>query len=808
MAQPEKTKNIPTVFIIFGATGDLMTKKIVPALFHLYLKNLLPKMFKIIGFSRRNINTVEFQEHVRKILTEHDGKDAASEEINRFINLFMYQQGNFDEITSYKTLAGTLGLTDKQWNVCSSKLFYLAVPPEYNKIIFEHLKSSGLTIPCGPDEGWTRVIVEKPFGKDLETAENLDSLLGKLFKEEQIFRIDHYLAKEMLQNILSFRFVNNLFEEVWNNKFIERIDIRLLENIGVEKRGAFYDGIGALRDVGQNHLLQMLALTTMEQPLNFDAEEVRSKRNDVISTLMPLNKEEIKKFTFRAQYEGYSGIKGVLDNSKTETYFKTVAYLSSPRWEGVPIVMESGKRLIRKKEIIVTFKHPSPCLCPAGIKEHYKNKVIFSLEPEESIKIQFWSKKPGLEFKMEEKTLKFLYRPMQEKTQYVEEYEKLLLDCITGNQLLFISTSEIKQMWKYIDPIIKEWQQDVITLHNYQPDTEFILKEANITSERLNQKNDLKKEIGIVGLGKMGGNIARRLKDKGWKVIAYNRTSDVTKEYENEGITGAYSFKDLIKNLSKPRTILMMLPAGKPIDDALFSQNGLINIVDNGDFIIDGANSFYEDTVHRSNLAEKQKIHYVDAGISGGPGGARTGASIMVGGKLKDFEYLKPLFDDMATDQGVQFFEGIGAGHFVKMVHNGIEYGMMQSIAEGFNLLKKSPYSLDLKRVAKIYSHGSVIVSRLVTWLIDSYHKYGLELNDVSGSVTHTGEGKWTVDTAKKLGVDVPVIKKSYKFRVESFKKPSYTGKILSALRNQFGGHDINKSQKSHVRQAQGKSKK
>ena len=291
----EQAKNIPTVFIIFGATGDLMAKKIVPALFHLYKKGKFPHLFKVIGVSRRKLTEEEFVNYVHELLIKHSKEKMTSIQIQKFLTYFMYHQGDFEDMASYKSLASRMGIVDGQWNVCSNKLFYLAVPPQYYKGIFEHLSRSGLTIPCGPEEGWTRVIVEKPFGRDSKTAEELDILLGNLFKEEQIYRIDHYLAKEMLQNILTFRFSNNLFENEWNNSFISKINIRTWESIGVEGRGQFYDGVGALRDVGQNHLLQMLALITMDKPLTLEAKDVRKKRAELLSQLEVLSESEIEK---------------------------------------------------------------------------------------------------------------------------------------------------------------------------------------------------------------------------------------------------------------------------------------------------------------------------------------------------------------------------------------------------------------------------------------------------------------------------------------------------------------------------------
>ncbi len=464
------TKNIPTVFIIYGATGDLMGKKIVPALFHLYKKGKFPNLFKIIGVSRRPISEEEFVSYVHDLLVNHSKEKMTNEQIQKFLTYFMYHQGDFEDMNSYKSLAARMGIIDGQWNVCSNKLFYLAVPPQYYKSICEHLSHSGLTIPCGPEEGWTRVIVEKPFGHDLETAEALDVLLGKLFKEEQIYRIDHYLAKEMLQNILTFRFSNNLFENTWSNEHISHINIRTWEAIGAEGRGHFYDSVGALRDVGQNHLLQMLALVTMDRPDSLESEEVRDKRAKLLSHLEVLTDEEVRKTSFRAQYKGYTDIAGVKSDSKKETFFRVHARLNSPRWKGVKIMLEAGKRLPLRKEIEVILKHPEKCFCPTGTP-HFQNKVVFSLEPKEGITIEFRSKRPGLDNAYSTRKLNFVYRKVNQRIQYVEEYEKLLLDCISGNQLLFLSTPEIQSSWGYIDQIIKVWERNEVPLLEYKPDT-------------------------------------------------------------------------------------------------------------------------------------------------------------------------------------------------------------------------------------------------------------------------------------------------------------------------------------------------
>lgn len=785
------TKNIPTVLIIYGATGDLMSRKIAPALFNLYKKDKLPKLFRVVAVARRDLTQEDFHQYITDILIKKLDLEKDDAQLKEFLKYILYHQGEFKEENTYLSLARLLGRTDDEWKVCSNKLFYLAVPPDLYEMMFNHLYSSGLTIPCGPDEGWTRVLVEKPFGKDAKTAERVDMLLSKLFKEEQIYRIDHYLGKEMLQNILSFRFSNNLLEQSWNNKFIEKIEIKLLEKIGIEGRGPFYDGLGALVDVGQNHLLQMLALVMMDNPTNLSAEVVRRKRQEILESLCVPSVDEIKKDTFRGQYINYLKIEGVDKKSKTETYFKIKTFLDSPRWQGVPIYLESGKRLKDQvKEIIVTFKHVTPCLCPPD--NHSTNQVVFSIEPQEAIRISFLTKKPGLVSTVEvaSRNFNFIYRKKTSRVQYVEEYEKLLLDCIEGNQLLFLSTDEVKAMWGYIDPIVSWWKKEIIPLEKYKPETNDILKVAKkiVEGEREVPINILKhKEVGIIGLGKMGANISRQLIEKSWRVIGFNRTKSVTKKIEQEGLIGGYSFEDLIGKLKKPRVIWLMVPH-KAIDEII---DEILPYLEKGDIFIEAGNSFYKDTLRRFQRIVKKGINFMDVGVSGGPAGARYGASLMVGGERKDFDYLLPLFIDIAVPGGVQFFPGVGAGHFVKMVHNGIEYGMMQALAEGFTILKKTKYSLDLKKVANVYNKGSVIESRLVGWLENAFKLYGEELENVSGRVKYTGEGKWTVNTAKEMKLKTKIIQDALQFRIDSEKNPSYTGKILSALRNQFGGHDI-----------------
>ncbi len=792
---PDHRTETPTTLVVLGATGDLMAKKIVPALFNLHEKKRLPHRFELVGVSRRDWTNDDLRRHVKAILNVK-APSASRKSINSFLELVSYHKVVFDAFEDYLGLKDRLQKIDDARGMCSNKLLYLSVPPQFYDLILNNIHKSRLSDECGPGEGWTRIVVEKPFGNDEKSAKALDAKLASFFKEDQIYRIDHYLAKEMVQNMLLLRFANDLFEGDWNSDSIESIRIKLFEKIGVEDRGAFYDGVGALRDVGQNHFLQILALLTMERPAKYDAETIRPLRAELLEQLEIPSLKQAAARSFRAQYEGYRGVKGVSPNSKTETFFALQGYLTGARWEGTPFILEGGKRLGEPlKEAEVVFRHQTPCLCKGA--EHRKNRMTIHIEPTEGITIKFYAKKPGHDFEIEERTFNFKFRESAAHghAQYTEEYEKLLLDCLAGDQTLFVSSDEIAAMWRFTDSFIDAWKADMTPLRTYKPDSRAVVAEAEVALATSGKKgvSVMPREIGVYGLGKMGANVARQLRDKGWHVIVGNRSAEPAQALANEGFetaenAAALAKKLLLANPNSPRVVWLMITAGKGVDEFLKT---LAPHLKKGDIVIDSGNSFFEDTVRRAKLLAKKGITYMDVGFSGGPAGARHGGSLMIGGDRAAYEYLKPLFADLSVPLGYAHFGDAGAGHFVKMVHNGIEYGMMQSLAEGFALMKKSPFKLDLQKVARVYNRGSVIESRLVGWLEDAFRVYGEDLAKASGSVAATGEGEWTVKTGKKWNLPVPAIEDAFKFRVASQKKPSYLGKILSALRNRFGGHKI-----------------
>lgn len=303
----------------------------------------------------------------------------------------------------------------------------------------------------------------------------------------------------------------------------------------------------------------------------------------------------------------------------------------------------------------------------------------------------------------------------------------------------------------------------------------------------------MQKTIGVVGLGKMGKSIVALLREKGWRVVGFDVSGEARSAVEHTGVETTETLATLVEALPAPRTVWVMLPAGEVSEQVLVGDAGLLGLLAQGDTVIDAANAFYEDSVRRAELYEEKGVKFLDVGFSGGPESARTGACVMVGGTSSAVNTCATLFDDVAVKDGWAHCGISGAGHFAKMVHNGIEYGMMQSLAEGMAVLKQAPFPLDVAKIADLYNHRSIIESRLVGWAVRGFKEYGVELEGVSGTVAHTGEGKWTVETAKKLGVPVPCIELAYNFRVESEKNPSYIGKVLSMLRNQFGGHAAKK---------------
>lgn len=442
----------PTAFVIFGGTGDLAEKKLIPALLDLYVNDRLPDQFTVIGTSRKEMSDADYGSFVHNSIDEK-GHAHSDERVAAFCSHMRYVPGDFLEGNLYERVKEKLRNADNEIGQCTNKLFYLAVPPRFYGEIFNHLKESNVMQLCDGVESWARLLVEKPFGHDLRTAQALETQLCDLFSEEQIYRIDHYLAKGAIENIIALRFANSILIDSWSNNDIESISLNLHETKDVAMRGSFYDGIGALRDVGQNHMLQMLALLTMDKVNVNDQKSVREGRTKALEALNDTNHTKIT----RAQYQGFKETAGVAENSETETYFKIDTEINSDLWKGVKISMESGKALDRSiTEAIITFK---PLSCGGNTTNdgsEYRNTLTITFSPEQKIELTMWVKKPGFSFALEERRFVLSQSDVPE-SRSPEAYERVLYDCIVGDQTRFVSGAEVLASWKFITPILESF---------------------------------------------------------------------------------------------------------------------------------------------------------------------------------------------------------------------------------------------------------------------------------------------------------------------------------------------------------------
>jgi glucose-6-phosphate 1-dehydrogenase len=446
--------NHPTAIVIFGGTGDLAETKLLPALLELFVAGALPKRFVIVGLSRKTLTHEVYRKYVGNILSKNS-RPQQLDVVENFCSHIQYLAGSFDDANTYVKIKKELSDFDDSIGQCTNKLFYLAVPPQYYESIFSHLSSSQAMKLCDGIDSWARLLVEKPFGKDVVTAAALEEKLCASFTDEQIYRIDHYLAKDAIENIISLRFSNSVLADSWNNERIESIYISLLETKDVSNRGSFYDGIGTLRDVGQNHVLQTLALLTMSPVDITNPKAVRAARAEALENLQSVKLEEV----VRGQYSGFKGTSGVEPLSTTETYFKISLVATNPKWEGVRIVLEAGKALAESKnEVIVTFKPAELCHCAAEATPHeHRNVLRISFSPEQVLSLSLWLKHPGFVFCLQKQELEFMREPSADNYS-PQAYERVLFDCIIGDQTRFVSSPEVKAAWQFITPILDSFK--------------------------------------------------------------------------------------------------------------------------------------------------------------------------------------------------------------------------------------------------------------------------------------------------------------------------------------------------------------
>ncbi len=458
----------PFVMVIFGATGDLMKNKLLPALFRLYREKKLGEKFYIVGFARRPFSNEEFR------------KMFAVEE--NFAKHLYYQQGDFKDLQKYHKLLEEFKTFEKKEGVQLPRFTYLATPPANYEDILDNLRKSGLSTGAN-----TKIIVEKPFGKDLETAIALDKKLSEIFAEKQIFRVDHYLGKETVQNILAFRFANGIFDPVWNKNYLDHVQITFAEQKGIEGRGNFFDGVGMLRDVGQNHLMQLIAAVAMEQPKSFSKEGLRDERAKVIKTLKHIEENEVDKYVVRGQYKGYLSEKNVPPASATETFVAMKFFVNTGRFENIPFYVRAGKKMPKNTvEISLVFIQTCHILFKEYGCPEIGNVLTIKIQPDEGISIRMIAKKPGTKLALETVNMDFTYEEAF-MTKGIEAYEKILQDIFAGDQTLFNRSDELSSSWEFITKILNGWKNQESRIMNYEQGT-WGPKEANDLIEKDGRK--------------------------------------------------------------------------------------------------------------------------------------------------------------------------------------------------------------------------------------------------------------------------------------------------------------------------------
>jgi glucose-6-phosphate 1-dehydrogenase len=466
----------PTTLVIFGASGDLAKRKLLPAIYNLAHEGALPERFNLIGCARSDWSDDEFRDVAKDAIQRFSRRQPDETVLESLLARVRYVPGTFDDPSLYATIGEIAESEDEQAGIVFNRIFYLSVAPQFFETIAQHLGEAGLN---HHEDAEVRIVVEKPFGHDLASAVELNHALLSVFRERQIYRIDHYLGKETVQNTLVLRFANGIFEPVWNRSYVDHVQITASEEVGLEGRAGYYDSAGALRDLIQNHLLQLLMLTAMEPPVSFAADELRDEKVKVLHAIKPPRVEDVPKMAVRAQYSagnaggkdvpGYLQEEGVKEGSATETFAAIRLKVDNWRWAGVPFYIRTGKALARKgTEIVITLK-PVPHLAfqQEGSLGVHPNQLILAVQPNEGVSMSLMAKIPGSRMRVRPVNMEFLYGTSF-LSQSPEAYERLILDTMRGDATLFARDDEVEAAWRIIDPILEAWSKDSGPIPQYK----------------------------------------------------------------------------------------------------------------------------------------------------------------------------------------------------------------------------------------------------------------------------------------------------------------------------------------------------
>lgn len=450
-AQPE-----PCVVVIFGASGDLASRKLVPALHNLQMEGQIPDKTAIVGTSRTEYGDEDFQKQMHEAVEEHSRIKPTEAGWEAFFKDIYYVPGELTDPEMFKRLGKKLEEIDAENGTSGNRIWYLATLPQFFSAAADGLAEAGL-FHTG---GWHRFVVEKPFGHDLSSAKELNENLERHLSEDQIYRIDHYLGKETVQNLMVFRFSNAIFEPIWNRRYISQVQVTVAETLGVGTRAGFYEQVGALRDVGQNHLLQLLSLTLMEPPVGWDADAIRNEKVKALQAVRHLTPRECEKSVVRGQYEGYRNEKNIDAHSSTETFVAMKLLVDNWRWADVPFYLRTGKKLPKQEtDIVIEFHRPPHLMWKRTAVEHLDpNILMIRIQPDEGITLTFGAKAPGPEVEIRTVDMEFDYEA-DFGSGTAEAYERLLLDCMLGDATLFTRCDEILEAWEIVDPILTQWSQ-------------------------------------------------------------------------------------------------------------------------------------------------------------------------------------------------------------------------------------------------------------------------------------------------------------------------------------------------------------